>query len=177
MAGMAKWLCQQGIDAHVVSPQPGDGTVGLEVLAWQLAKQIETSVPSQQSIGLVGFSMGGLIARCYVQQMGGFLRTQQLITLSTPHHGTKTAHIYERTATRQMRAGSSFLHELNRDLSSLEQLNFTSIWTPFDLTIVPAESSRLPVGEMLQIPTLIHRFVVDDRRVWRAVAERMMRDA
>ena len=31
-----------------------------------------------------------------------------------------------------------------------------------------------PVGEMMQIPTLIHRFVVDDRRVWQAVEKTLI---
>jgi len=35
----------------------------------------------------------------------------------------------------------------------LEQLNFTSIWTPFDLMIVPGNSSQMPV-EDVQVPVL-----------------------
>lgn len=173
MHNFARHLQKAGLQALEASPQPSDGTIGIEVMAWQLAKFIETEFPCSQPLALVGFSMGGLICRSYVQQLGGHLRTQQLITLSTPHYGTYSSYLFNRPANQQMRPGSLFLHELNNNLQILQQIAFTSIWTPFDLTILPAESSRLPVGEMLQIPTLIHRYVVNDRRVWQAVQQRL----
>ena len=40
---------------------------------------------------IIGHSMGGLIARHYVQHCGGNKRVQTLITLGAPHHGTPTA--------------------------------------------------------------------------------------
>ena len=40
---------------------------------------------------IVGHSMGGLIARHYIQHFGGDKRVQSLITLGSPHHGTPTA--------------------------------------------------------------------------------------
>lgn len=171
MKGMAHYLQTCGWQTTVVSPQPSDGWVGIEKLAQSLAETIDAALPEEQPLALVGFSMGGLICRYYVQQIDQGRRTQQLITLSAPHQGTYTAYLFDRPAPLQMRPGSQFLKELNQDLSILEKLHFTSMWTPFDLTILPAHSSRLPVGDMVQIHTLIHRFVVDDRSVWRAVAE------
>lgn len=40
---------------------------------------------------IIGHSMGGLIARQYIQSHGGNKRVKSLITLGTPHHGTPTA--------------------------------------------------------------------------------------
>ncbi len=40
---------------------------------------------------IVGHSKGGLIAREYVQYLGGGPRVKSVITLGTPHHGTPTA--------------------------------------------------------------------------------------
>jgi triacylglycerol lipase len=40
---------------------------------------------------IIGHSMGGLIARHYVQNCGGDKRVKTLITLGSPHHGTPTA--------------------------------------------------------------------------------------
>jgi pimeloyl-ACP methyl ester carboxylesterase len=42
---------------------------------------------------VVGHSKGGLIAREYVQHLGGGPRVKSVITLGTPHHGTPTAAI------------------------------------------------------------------------------------
>ena len=40
---------------------------------------------------IIGHSMGGLVARHYVQHCDGNKRVQSLITLGSPHHGTPTA--------------------------------------------------------------------------------------
>ena len=42
-------------------------------------------------IHIIGHSMGGLLAKQYIQRHGGERRAQSLITLGTPHHGTPTA--------------------------------------------------------------------------------------
>ena len=42
---------------------------------------------------IVGHSKGGIIARYYVQHLGGAKRTKSLTTLGSPHHGTPTAAI------------------------------------------------------------------------------------
>lgn len=42
---------------------------------------------------IVGHSQGGLVARLYIQQLGGDRRVKSLVTLGTPHHGTPTAFI------------------------------------------------------------------------------------
>ncbi|MEC7987152.1 MAG: alpha/beta fold hydrolase [Myxococcota bacterium] len=44
-----------------------------------------------QKFHIIGHSMGGLIARHYIQSHGGHRRVKSLITLGSPHHGTPTA--------------------------------------------------------------------------------------
>ena len=39
----------------------------------------------------------------------------------------------------------------NQDLTVLEQIRFTSIWSPLDLMIVPNTSSLMPVGRMQRV--------------------------
>lgn len=162
-------LLAEGFSARAWAPQPSNGDAPLEVLASQLVELIADSVEPGQTVNLVGFSMGGLICRLYVQQMGGIARVRRLITLATPHHGTIMAYLFKRPACYQMRPGSAFLAELNRDLAPLQQVNFTSIWTPLDLTIVPATSSLLPVGEMIQIWSPFHATLPVDPRIVRQV--------
>lgn len=69
-----------------------------------------------------------------------------------------------------MRRGSLFLTDLNQDADMLDRLNFTSIWTPLDLMIVPAASSQMPVGKNLQIPVSGHAWMVTDPRSLQAIA-------
>lgn len=164
------FLQREGIPAYTISPQPSDGRVGIEVLAERLAAAIAERFSSATPLNLVGFSMGGLICRSYIQQVGGIRQTERLLTIATPHQGTWTAYTYDRPACIQMRPGSHFLTELNRDLAPLQNINFTSIWTPLDLMIVPATSSYLPVGEMVPIFSPFHRTLVIDSRILRTVA-------
>lgn len=173
LQGLARFLQRQGMAAYAISPQPSDGTVGLEKLAHQLADAIGQQFPADAKLNLVGFSMGGLICRSYMQQFGGVARTERLITIATPHQGTWTAYTYNRPACIQMRPGSRFLAELNRDLTDLERLQFTSIWTPFDLTIVPATSSCLPVGEMAPVLSPFHATLLLDPRILQMIAHRL----
>ena len=68
-----------------------------------------------------------------------------------------------------MRPGSRFLQDLNRDVEMLDRISFTSIWTPFDLMIVPANSSRISAGRSICVRTPAHPLLVRDSQVLRLV--------
>jgi triacylglycerol lipase len=150
--------------------KPNDGSVGLDLLAQQLAVYVHTSVPGDRPIDLVGYSMGGLISRYYLQRLGGIDRVQRFVTLSSPHKGTVMAYWRQNRGVSQMRPNSKFLLDLNRDVAMLKQINFTSIWTPLDLIIVPAESSSLAIGREEIIPIPYHPWMVSDHRSLHRVA-------
>ena len=65
----------------------------IQDLALSLRQQIRNrpEIGSTKRIALVGHSMGGLIARSLMQEWGDYQRTNILITLATPHHGTLIA--------------------------------------------------------------------------------------
>ena len=44
-----------------------------------------------EALHVIGHSKGGLVARRWVQHMGGLRRVKSVTTLGTPHHGTPTA--------------------------------------------------------------------------------------
>lgn len=170
MRGLARYLYKKtGIESVTLSPQPSAGQVGIEILAGILAEQIDECVPANAPIHLVGFSMGGLICRYYLQHRCGAQPVEQLITIATPHQGTWSAYSFARPACFQMRPGSQFLQALNNDLTSLAAVKFTSIWTPFDLTILPATSSWLPVGKIVTILSPFHRTMLLDPRVFASI--------
>ncbi len=167
---MIPYLAEQGWSVHSLDLKPNDGRLGLDKLAHQVA-EYATQNFAQQPFDLVGFSMGGIVSRYYVQRLGGLKQVQRFITIASPHHGTWTAYFRPNIGGTQMRRDSAFLADLNRDTADLEQLNFTSIWTQRDLMIVPAASSRMPVGKNIQIPVAGHAWMVTDPRSLKAVAE------
>ena len=59
-----------------------------------LAQKMEghfVKITNSKIFHIIGHSMGGLIARQYIQFHGGDERVKSLITLGTPHHGTPLA--------------------------------------------------------------------------------------
>lgn len=171
---MQSFLNQQGWTASALSLSPSNGDAGLDLLAEQLAQYIDATY-GQRPVDVVGFSMGGIVSRYYMQRLGGINRVQRFITIASPHNGTWLAYLRYNQGAAQMRRQSAFLHQLNQDVHQLSQIQFTSIWTPLDLMIVPAHSSRLPVGDEVQIPVLVHSWMVSDRRCLEAIAQILRR--
>lgn len=169
-AKMAPFLTKLGLSVYDLDLSPNNGDECLDCLAQQLANYVEKAFSAEQPIDLVGFSMGGIVSRYYVQRLGGIDRVQRFITIASPHRGTLLAYGSQRPGCLQMRPDSAFLNDLNRDVSMLERLNFTSIWTPLDLTIVPANSSQLPVGKEVQVMVPLHPWMLIDSRSIQAVA-------
>jgi len=168
---MAPALEKLGWSVHGTDLVPNNGDVGLEQLAQQVADYIKKTFAPEQPIDLVGYSMGGIVSRYYVQRLGGLQRVQRLITLSSPHNGTWSAFFRSNLGASQMRVNSEFLNDLNRDVEQLKQLNFTSIWTPLDSMIVPAHSSEMPVGKNHPVWVGGHVWMVSDAKSLLAIAE------
>lgn len=159
---MAPQLVRKGWRVHDIDLTPNNCDRPLDYLAKQIANYVEKTFPPEQPFDIVGFSMGGIVSRYYVQRLGGIDRVQRFITISSPHHGTVLAYLLDRPGSIQMRPDSLLLADLNRDIAMLERINFTSIWTPFDLMIVPPTSSQMPVGRDVQIPIPLHAWMITE---------------
>ena len=87
---------------------------------------------------VVGHSMGGLIARYYVQRLGGDARVHTLVTLGTPHAGTYAGHAAAATGCA---ASSGRAATLMRELAEPApgcRTRFLAFWTDLDQLMVPA---------------------------------------
>lgn len=175
MKRMEQYLHSRGHTTLAVTLAPSSGEIGIDELALQLETVIKEKIKPAQKIDLVGFSMGGLICRYYVQRLNGFEYTDHLITLSSPHHGTWMGYFKNNRGALQMRPHSTFLQNLNRDIATLNNIKFTSIWTPFDLMIIPASSSRTTIGHQIKMLVLAHPLMVLDIRCLRVVEKELLR--
>ena len=167
---MIRYLRERGFTTHCLDLKPSSGLAGLDELAEQVRAFAERRFGPGAPFDLVGFSMGGVVARYYVQRLGGIERVRRLITISSPHNGSYWAYLQKLPGYLHMRPNSPFLEDLNRDASMLARINFTSIWTPLDLMIMPPSSSRLPVGEEVLVPAPLHALMLLDPRSLKAVA-------
>jgi triacylglycerol lipase len=162
---LAARLEAAGHDVHTFPPRSSTGAVEFERTAADLAAFIDRRIGPEGAFGLVGFSMGGIAARYYVQRLGGAARVRVLVTVSSPHRGTWTAWLLPLRGIRQLRPRSGLLEDLNRDVNVLAEVGFASIWSPVDFVIVPPSSSHLGIGAERRFFVPIHAWVPQSGRV------------
>ncbi len=137
----------------------GIGVTPLELLAERLGQQIERRFGPEQPIDLLGFSMGGLIARSWLQLRGGASRTRRFLSIASPHAGSLVALPWPRSllaGLADMKPGSPLLRRLDSDLEPLRRIDCLSFYIPTDLVVVPGWSAVLPVGPRRALPVWQH---------------------
>jgi hypothetical protein len=110
-----------------------------------------------ERVHVVGHSLGGLVARYYVQRMGGDARVHTLVTLGSPHAGTHAAYLLPQRLVRQLRPGSDLMRDLAEPVTAC-RTRFVSYWSDLDQLIVPKRSARLDHPD-LQVRNVLLRGV------------------
>jgi triacylglycerol lipase len=164
-------LTEAGFHPHLATFSPNNGSLPLEASARQIQTKIDAFLPPGARYSLVAFSMGGLVARYYVQRLADPTRIDTFLTIATPHHGTWLARFGFHRGVREMIPGSPFLRDLDSDAASFASIRWVTIRTPLDLMIIPSRSSKLPWAENHTYPVLIHPLLVWDNRVIRRTIE------
>ncbi|MER5360462.1 alpha/beta fold hydrolase [Streptomyces sp. NPDC002785] len=128
---------------HLESLNYSPLTCDIRTAAELLGRHVEEicARTGHHQVDIVGHSLGGLIARYYVQRLGGDQRVRTLVTLGTPHGGTAVAPLASaHPIVRQMRTGSAPIEELRRPAPGC-RTRFVSFWSELDRVIVPAEAA------------------------------------
>ena len=165
MRKIERSLREAGFDPIVVALTPNNGERPLDVLAEQVNRQIKKRIPHDARFSIIGFSMGGLVARSYMRQFGDPQRIATFISISSPHHGTWLAWLENNPGVRDMRPGSAFLTAIDADAARFSSTRWVTIRTPLDLIILPSTSSLLTWAKNYTIPVLAHPLMVIDGRV------------
>jgi triacylglycerol lipase len=168
------YLEQRGWRVHDLDLVPNNGAAGLDELALQIDSYAKEHFAGEPAFDLVGFSMGGMVARYYVQRLARPGGVQRLVTISSPHRGTWTGFLRNNNGARQMRPGSEFLRELHEERHALAGVCFTSIWNPFDLMILPASSSAVAEARSVRVKVAAHPLMMRSRRVMRLVEDALL---
>jgi len=96
-----------------------------------------------ERIHVIGHSLGGLIARYYVQRMGGDRHVHTLVTLGTPHQGTQLAFAAPLLPlVRQLTPNSSVIHELTEPAQDC-RTRFIAFFSDIDHLVIPSRNARL----------------------------------
>ncbi|MEU1012383.1 esterase/lipase family protein [Streptomyces sp. NPDC088810] len=132
---------RQRVESLNYSPLTCDIRTAAELLGRHIEEICERTGSAR--IDIVGHSLGGLIARYYVQCLGGDLRVRTLVTLGTPHSGTRVAPLADaHPIVRQMRPGSAVIEELARPAPGC-RTRFVSFWSDLDSLMDPLETACL----------------------------------
>ena len=116
----------------------------IRVLADRLGTIVEEvcAETGYERVHVVGHSMGGLVARYYVQRLGGDERVHTLVTLGTPHAGTMPAYTMPHPLVRQLRPGSDVIRELAESAPGC-RTRFVAVWSDLDQLMVPKQSAMI----------------------------------
>lgn len=137
-----------------VLPPVGDNTGDLRDQAEALDRAAKAAIEAgAPSVDVVGHSAGGVVARLWVADLGGGKLARRVVTLGSPHHGTRLAALGAGlsacpVACQQLAPGSDVLEGLPEQPAGPE---WTSIWTANDQTVVPPDSAELRGAENIEV--------------------------
>ncbi len=133
-------------------------TCDIRQAAAQLGRHVERICEQSgcHQVDIVAHSLGGLIARYYVQRLGGAVRVRTVVTLGTPHAGTRVAPLADtHPIVRQMRPHSRVMSELAEPVTGCAT-RFVAFWSDLDQIMVPVETARLEHADLIVRNVEVH---------------------
>ncbi|MDB4470785.1 lipase family protein [Deltaproteobacteria bacterium] len=128
-----------------------------EVLTELVAKKVDELRHrlGVDKVHLVGHSMGGIIARNYIQLRGGANKVDCCAILGSPHFGSKLTPFAIAPLGRVLVPGSDFLQRLN-NAPVPEGIRMTNIYTRKDNMVLPNSNTQLPWGAAVELDDMGH---------------------
>ena len=148
----------------------------VQELAQQLAKHVDEVLECAEAthVHLIGHSLGGLVARYYIQKLGGHEKVHTCITLGTPHRGTHAAWVGRGKTARQLRPGSLLLRQLARSSRAMP-VRFICFYSNLDSLVLPAVNAKISEPALrarnVLVKDLGHLSLLISRPIIRAIAE------
>ena len=121
-----------------------------------------------KKVDILGFSMGGIIGRYWIQKFNGCNRIRRFISIGSPHKGTLIAQLvpkYPFKGISEMKINSKFLREMAINdflLDDIECINFFTYW---DLMVFPGWWTNLNFGKKISVKVYKHRNLVRNKFV------------
>lgn len=151
------------------SLKPSDARLGIIDLSVKLKRYIDSTLNEDQSFVLIGFSMGCIVSRYYLQNLEGVNRCQAFHGISGPYHGSLLAYFFIGQGARDLRPDSPLLNDLKNNEKVLKNIELHSYRTPFDQMILPSKSSHWLMANNHVAPALMHRFMLGHPVVLRGI--------
>ncbi|HEX3774812.1 MAG TPA: hypothetical protein VHV51_10140 [Polyangiaceae bacterium] len=143
---------------------------GVERIAERLA-ELMRELPAGIRIHLVGHSVGGLVIRWYVQELGRDERVVQTVSLGSPFSGTQHARFFPTQVGRDIVPESHLLERLAAGARAGERVPHLSITATHD-SVVP-RGAMLAVGDTMSIEDCGHNGLIYHSAVAREIVRRV----
>jgi triacylglycerol lipase len=162
---------EPGVLAASFSHAPG---LGMRRIAAQLATLVRKIHPGAR-VHLVGHSLGGVVARLYVQEMGGHRRVSQTFSLGSPFGGARVAERLPLLVGAELHGESALLARVRAE-AHRGGVPHTSVIGGADKLVSRADSARFPIGDAVVLEGRGHNMLLFDDEVARLILRRV-RDA
>lgn len=131
-------------------------TSDIRKAATTLAKQVEQvcTQTGYDQVFVIGHSLGGIIARYYVQCEGGDHRVHTLITLGSPHAGTQLARLAPLPVCKQLRPNSDLMQKLAAPSDCTTR--FVAVYSDRDEVVLPNRSAALEHPDLFVTRVPVH---------------------
>ena len=164
--------CESPVYTLSYGPPPAS----IEAFVDQLAAKIATirAATGATKVTLVAHSMGGLVARAYLRRHGA-AHVRCLLAIGTPHHGSVHARLVPGRCLAQIRPGSAWLAELNRNESAGPPVRVLSLWSCHDSMVAPQASACLEGAENVALTGIGHNALVEHPAVLARMVDELRR--
>ncbi|PLX79397.1 MAG: hypothetical protein C0616_11415 [Desulfuromonas sp.] len=144
----------------------------IESLSEEVAKTVDQVRHRQEvdKVILIGHSMGGILARNYIQRRGGTDRVSCCILLGTPNHGSKLVPFAVSRLARHLLPQSPFLLELNRNPFP-QRVPLVNIFSWHDNLVLPPDNARLSSGREIELRSIGHAGLLFHSRTFHSITE------
>ena len=142
---LEKALRQAGFSSVHTMNYVAFGKEGVPELAARLAARVREirRVTGSARVHVVGHSLGGILLRWYVQELGGDREVDAAVTIASPHEGTLAAHFGVGAVARDLRTGSKVMRRLAGSVRPAGGVRWIAFYSNLDVLIQPAPSAML----------------------------------
>jgi len=144
--------------------------VGVRRIARQLAELVDR-IPAGASITIVGHSLGGVVARWYVQELGGHARVTRTISLASPFLGVNVPPLL---VGADLHEQSSLLKHV-RERARASRVAHTSIVAADDTVVSGVGTACLGTGDVVVLSKRGHNTLLFDDEAAAVVIDRIKR--
>ena len=166
-----------GIEYFAPTLEHSYGMTSILDLTNKLNELILEKYGLEKEIDILGFSMGGIIGRYWLQKFNGHKRTRRLISIGSPHKGTLTAQLIPKYPFRgiaEMKINSKFLRELAKNDFVLAEIDCISFFTYWDLMVFPSWWTNLNFGKKISVKVYKHRNLIRNKFVVKKIIDEII---